>query len=57
MQLATARKRLGLTQEQLAKELGVRTETVNKWENGKLPIGQPKLLRLAMEHLRCKAKK
>lgn len=29
------RQRLGLTQEQLAQELGVSFSTVNVWENGK----------------------
>ncbi|MDR3217147.1 MAG: helix-turn-helix domain-containing protein [Clostridiaceae bacterium] len=29
-----ARYRLNLTQEQLAKELGVAFSTVNRWENG-----------------------
>jgi DNA-binding transcriptional regulator YiaG len=29
------RKRLGLSQEDLARELGVSFSTVNRWENGK----------------------
>lgn len=29
------RKELGLSQEQLARELGISFSTVNRWENGK----------------------
>lgn len=29
------RKRLGLTQEQFAQEIGVTYSTVNRWENGR----------------------
>ena len=30
------RQRLGLTQEELAKHLGVRFQTVNRWERGRV---------------------
>lgn len=44
------RQRLGLTQEQLAQELGVSFSTVNVWENGKrapLPFLRKRLLEMA----------
>lgn len=47
--LRTAR---GLTQEQLAHELGVTFSTVNGWENGKhvpIPLLRRRLLELAVE--------
>lgn len=34
MDIRLTRKRLGLTQEELAKRLGVSTRTVQNWENG-----------------------
>ena len=34
MNIKQIRKRLGLTQEQFARELGVSFITVNRWENG-----------------------
>lgn len=33
--IKTLRKQLGLSQEDLARELGVSFATVNRWENGK----------------------
>jgi transcriptional regulator with XRE-family HTH domain len=44
------RQRLGLTQEQLAQELGVSFSTVNVWENGKrapLPFLRKRLIEMA----------
>lgn len=44
------RKRLNSTQEEFAKKLGVRFETVNRWENGKTkpsPLAMEKIKRLA----------
>lgn len=35
MDIKTLRTKLGMTQEQLARELGVSFKTVNRWENGK----------------------
>ena len=34
MKLKLARAYLGMTQEELAKELGISRVTINKWENG-----------------------
>lgn len=42
--IRTYRKRLGLTQEEVAKRLGVTTPAVNKWENGS---NQPDVLLLS----------
>lgn len=46
------RQRRGLTQEQLAQELGVSFSTVNVWENGKrapLPFLRKRLIEMAKE--------
>lgn len=43
MLIRTLRRRLGLTQEQLAQRIGVTYSTVNHWENGKR-VPQPFLL-------------
>lgn len=42
------RRRLSLTQEQFAREVGVTYSTVNNWENGKR-APQPFLLRRLLE--------
>ncbi len=45
------RLRLGLTQKQLAKEIGVAEYTIWRWEKGKLPIS--KIVALGLRaHLR-----
>lgn len=36
--MAAARKARGLTQKELAKEMGVSRQTILDWENGKRPI-------------------
>ncbi len=41
------RKKMGLTQEQFAAEVGVTVSTVNRWENGK---GKPQHLALVRLH-------
>ncbi len=35
MDIKVLRERLGMTQEQLAREVGVSFKTVNRWERGK----------------------
>jgi transcriptional regulator with XRE-family HTH domain len=47
-EVARLRKRLGLTQEGLAKELGVHPMTVSRWERGTVNIPEPtaRLLRI-----------
>lgn len=42
------RRRLQLTQEQFAREVGVTYSTVNQWENGRR-VPQPFLLRRLLE--------
>jgi len=48
-ELRDTRKRLNLTQEDLAVHLGVSTNTVARWERGEHPI--PDYLELALEGL------
>ena len=45
------RSELGLSQEALARELGISAATVNRWENGRNKPGQmaTKLLELMLE--------
>lgn len=47
MSLLSARQRAGLTQEEVAKELGVRQAAVSFWENGKTAPRARLLLKLA----------
>jgi len=42
---------MGLTQETLAQKLGVHRTTVNRWEQGRLTIERPAMLRVMLEHL------
>lgn len=39
--LRAIRKRLGLTQVQLAKRIGITSNTVARWERDELPIREP----------------
>jgi DNA-binding transcriptional regulator YiaG len=41
VEMKAARARLGLTQAQLAAELGVHAMTVSKWETGQRSIPEP----------------
>jgi DNA-binding transcriptional regulator YiaG len=48
IEFRTLRKEIGLTQVQLSEALGVRANTVARWERGELRIGEPvaRLLKL-----------
>ncbi len=45
------RIRLGMTQPELAAALSVGRNTVTRWERSLAPIGNPGMLRLALERL------
>ncbi|MGI6132625.1 MAG: helix-turn-helix domain-containing protein, partial [Bacillota bacterium] len=47
MRLRDARKRMGVTQEQVARLLGVKRSEVSYYETGRRPISLGKLARLA----------
>jgi DNA-binding XRE family transcriptional regulator len=49
--LGSTRRRLGLTQAQLARELGVASNTLALWERGDKPMGNPNMVRLALESI------
>ncbi len=51
-ELKTIRVELGLSQAKLAEALGVASNTVARWERGKLEIAHPAILSLALEQLR-----
>lgn len=50
-ELRQRRLALGLSNQMLGKHLGVAANTINRWELGLLPIGQPVLLARAMRDL------
>jgi transcriptional regulator with XRE-family HTH domain len=50
-ELREERRRLGMTQAQLADQLGVSRVTVTRWEGG-VTIDQPRMLILALESIR-----
>ncbi len=50
-ELRDRRRRLGMSQRQLAAELGVAATTVARWERGERAIGNAVLMRLALDHL------
>ena len=52
--LKRRRENLGLTQEQLARELDVTVLTVSRWERGVYPV--PKHIELAVEALERRRK-
>src|SRR5579859_1739147 len=49
--LCQRRRRLGLSQAQLGKALGVAGNTVARWERGELRLRNPELVTLALERL------
>lgn len=50
--LRLQRESLGLTQAELAAELGTTANTIARWERGELRIENPTMLGLAIAHLR-----
>ena len=54
-QFKALRKKLGMTQTEIAKALEVTQVTVAYWETGKRPI--LKVTALAIEHLGCRRKR
>lgn len=50
-ELAARRARLGVTQAELARALAVHPVTVAQWERGVKPIGNGRILRLALDWL------
>lgn len=53
-EIKALRDRLGWTQEQMARELGVSWTTVNRWENGR--VKPSRLAVLALERLEHRPK-
>jgi transcriptional regulator with XRE-family HTH domain len=49
-ELASARRRAGLTQAALAEKIGVTANTVARWERGEMRIGQPEIVETALKH-------
>ena len=56
--LRQIRRELDLTQRQLAEALGVRSNTIARWERGDLepPLEPPLVAELAAEYIRLKPK-
>ena len=54
-ELRSRRESLGLTQEQLARELDVAVMTVSRWERGVNPV--PHFIGLALEALEARHRK
>lgn len=49
-ELLSRRRDLGMSQAELAKELGIPANTIARWERGELTIARPQMLGLA---IRC----
>ncbi len=47
-ELASRRRSLGISQDELARRLGVAANTVARWERGELRIQHPEMLRFAL---------
>ncbi len=52
--LRARRDALGLFQKELAAKLGVRRDTLSRWERGTFPIGNPVLVEAALAALEQK---
>lgn len=50
-ELRWRREELQLTQAQLAEQLGVTETTIARWERGNEPVGNVRMVRLALERL------
>lgn len=50
-ELRATRDALGLSQAELARALDVTVSTISRWETGHKPIGNPGMVRLALEAL------
>jgi predicted ATPase/DNA-binding CsgD family transcriptional regulator/DNA-binding XRE family transcriptional regulator len=50
-ELRRRRRELGLSQSELARALGVAPNTLARWERGELGVGNPALLRLALDRI------
>ncbi len=48
-ELKSRRRSLGISQDELAKRLGVATNTVARWERGELRIEHPLMLQWALQ--------
>ena len=55
-ELLERRKKLGLSQTNLAEKLGTTQNTISRWENGTMEIQNPKMLDLALQTLERKKK-
>ncbi len=51
-ELKSERRKLGLSQAQLALALGVHANTVACWERGDKAIGNPRMVRLAFQQIK-----
>jgi transcriptional regulator with XRE-family HTH domain len=48
-EFAARRRALGISQDELAKRLGVATTTVARWERGERPIQHPEMVRFSLQ--------
>jgi transcriptional regulator with XRE-family HTH domain len=48
-EFAARRRSLGISQDELAKRLGVATTTVARWERGERPIQHPEMVKFSLQ--------